>query len=71
MRYLSCMANELLESDTLHLFLLSDVTQINGNQYLESIETATELIVCTEEQMHKLCIHFGINRYLQFKNISY
>ena len=42
MRYLSCMVNELLESDTLHLFLLSDVTQINGNQYLESIGTATD-----------------------------
>ena len=48
------MASELLEFVELHLFLLSDGTQSNDNKYLQSLETNTELIVSTEEQMHKL-----------------
>ena len=36
-RYLTCMTNELLEPDPLHLLLVSGITQINGNQYLESL----------------------------------
>ena len=38
------MANELLESDKLRLFLLLDGTLIHDNEYLESLENATELI---------------------------
>ena len=63
------MASEMFESDKLYLFLLSDGTRIDDNQYLESLETATELIVCIEEQIEKLSIYFGIKRYLSFKNI--
>ena len=33
---LFCMAGALLESDKLHLFLLSDGTRIDDNKYLES-----------------------------------
>ena len=65
------MATEVIEADTLHLFLLSDGTQIDENEYLESLETATELIVCTEEQIQKLSIYFELKRYLRLKNISY
>lgn len=36
-RYLTCLTNELLEPDPLHLLLVSGITQINGNQYLESL----------------------------------
>ena len=54
------MASEIIESDKLHLFLLSDGSRINENQYLESLEIATELIVCTEEQFQKLSIYFEI-----------
>ena len=64
-----CMASEILESDKLHLFSLSD--GIDDNKYLESLETATELIVCTEEQIQKLSIYFDIKRSLHSKNISY
>ena len=65
------MTSEIIEADNLHLFLLSDGTRIDDNEYLESLENSTELIVCTEEQIQKLPIYFGIKRYLSLKNISY
>ena len=65
------MASEIMEADTLHLFLLSDGTRIDDNEYLSSLEDATELIVCTEEQIRKLPICFELERYLSLKNISY
>ena len=65
------MDSEIIESDKLHLFLLCDGTQIDDNEYLESLETATELIVRTEEQIKKLLIYFDVKRYLHFKNISH
>ena len=65
------MATEVTEADTLHLFLLSDSTRIDENEYLENLETITELIVCTEEQIQKLLIYFELKRYLRFKSISY
>ena len=43
------MASEIMESDRLHLFLLSDGTQIDDNEYMSSLENCTELIVYTEE----------------------
>ena len=48
------MATEIIETDRLHLFLLSDGTQIDDNEYLRGLENGTELIVCTEEQIQKL-----------------
>ena len=65
------MAREIIEDDNLHLFLLSDGTRIDNNEYLSSLENGTELIVCTEEQIQKLLIYFELKRYLNFKNISY
>ena len=69
--HIFCMAGEIIEADRLHLFLLSDGTRINNNLYLESPEKHTELIVCTEKQIQKLCIYFELKRYLSLKNISY
>ena len=69
--HIFCMATEVIEAGTLHMFLLSDSNQINENEYLESLETAPELIVCTEEQIQKLSIYFELKKYLRFKNISY
>ena len=43
------MASEIMEADRLHLVLLSDVTQIDDNEYMSSLENYTELIVYTEE----------------------
>ena len=65
------LASERFESDILHLFFLSDGTRIDEGEYLSSLETATELIVCTEEQIQKLSIYFELKRYLSLKNISY
>ena len=45
------LASEIVEADRLHLFLLSDGTRIDDNEYLESLENGTELIVCTEEHL--------------------
>ena len=65
------LAREIIEADRLNLFLLSDVTWTDDNEYLSSLENGTELIVCTEEQIQKLLIYFELKRYLSFKNISY
>ena len=65
------LASEIINADNLHLFLFSDSTRIDDNEYLESLENGTELIVCTEEQIQKLSIYFELKRYLSFKNISY
>ena len=53
-KHLFCMASELFESGKLHLFLISDGTRIDNNEYLKSLENATELTVCTEEKMQKI-----------------
>ena len=45
------LASEINEFDIFHLFLLSDVTRIDENEYLSSLENGTEVIVCTEEQI--------------------
>ena len=64
------MVSEIIEADRLHLFLLSDATRIDDNEYLSSLENGTELIVCTEGQIQKLPIYFEIQIYLSLKNIS-
>ena len=69
--HLFCLASQIIEADWLHLFLFSDGTQIDDNEYLESLENGTELIVCTEEQIQKLWIYFELKGYLSLKNISY
>ena len=65
------LASEMIGADNLHLFLLFDGTRIDNNEYLNSLEHDTELIVCTEEQIQKLMMYFELKRYLSFKNISY
>ena len=52
------LASEIMEADTLHLFLLSDGTQFDDNEYVESLENGTELIVYKVEQIQKLSIYF-------------
>ena len=64
-------ASEIIKADRLHLFLLSDGTRIDDNEYLEGLGNGTELIVCTDEQIQKLSIYFEIKRYLSPKNISH
>ena len=66
--HLFCMASEIIEANRLHLFLLSDGTRIDDNEYLESLENSTELITCAED---KLLVYFELKRYLSLKNISY
>ena len=65
------LASQITKADRLHLFLLSDSTRIDDNEYLESLENDTELIACTEEQIKELWIYFELKRYLSFKKISY
>ena len=61
----SGMASEIIEADRLHLFLLSDGTRIDDNEYVESLENGTELTVCIEEQIQKLSIYFEIKKMLK------
>ena len=56
------MASEIIEADNLQLFLPSNGTRIYYNEYLESLENGTELIVCREEQIKKLSIYFELKR---------
>ena len=65
------LASEIIDANNLYLFLLSDGTRIDDNEYLESLENGTTLTVCTEEQIQKMLIYFEIKRYLSLKNISY
>ena len=69
--YLFNLASEIIKADRAYLFLLSDCTQTDDNEYLSSLENGTEIIVCTEEQIQKLWIYFELKRYLSLKNISY
>ena len=39
------LASEMIGADNLHLFLLFDGTRIDNNEYSNSLENATELIV--------------------------
>ena len=48
------LASEMIETDRLRLFSLSDGTRIDDNEYLSSLENVTEMNVCTEEQIQKL-----------------
>ena len=58
------MVSEIFESEKLYLLLLLDGTRIYDNEYLESLETVTELNVCIEKQMQKLLdLFFNIKRY--------
>ena len=45
------LASEIIGADRLYLFLLSDGTRIDKNEYSSSVEDATELIFCTDEQI--------------------
>ena len=65
------LASEIIKADRFHLFLLSNGTRIDDNEYLESLENGTELIVCTVEQIQKLSIYFELKRYLSLKNTDY
>ena len=56
------LASQKIKADRLHLFLLSDGTRIEDNEYLERLENGTELIVCTEEQIQQLSIYFELKR---------
>ena len=56
------LASETIEADRLHLFLLSDCTGIDEDEYLSSLEDGIELIICTEEQIQKLSIYFELKR---------
>ena len=65
------LASEIIKADRFHLFLLSNGTRIDDNEYLESLENGTELILCTVEQIQKLSIYFELKRYLSLKNTDY
>ena len=65
------LASEIIEADRLHLFLLSDGSQTDHNEYLSSLQNSTKLIVFTEEQIQKLLTYIDLKSYLSFKNISH
>ena len=70
MGHLFHLTSQIIDADRLHLFLLSDGTRIDDNEYLSKLENGT-LIVCTEQQIQKLSIYFELKRYLNVKNIDY
>ena len=70
-RHLFYLASQIMDGDGFHLFLLSEGSRIDGDEYLSSVEDGSDLIVWTEEQLQKLLIYFELKRYLRPKNISY
>ena len=65
------LTSEIIEADRLHLFLLSDGTRIDEDEYVSSLGNGKELIICTEEQIQKLSVYFELERYLSLKKIFY
>ena len=63
--------SEIIETDRLHLFLVSNGTRIDDNEYLERLENGREFIICTKEQIQKLLIYFELKRHSSLKNISH
>ena len=47
------LASQIVDAPRFHLFLLSDGTRIDDNEYLSSLENGTKLIVGAEEQIQK------------------
>ena len=69
MDHLFNLASEIIKADRLHMFLLSDGTRIDDNEYLESLENGTELIVHTEERIQKLSLYFELKIHLSLKTL--
>ena len=55
------MASEVIEADRIHVFWIPGGTQIDDNEYLESLENARE------KEIQKLSIYFELKRYVSFK----
>ena len=56
------LASDILNSRDLCLFLFVDGTQIDGNEYLKTLRSWTQLLVCTSEQKEKFLIYFEVKR---------
>ena len=65
------LASEIMKADRLHLFLLSNGTRIDEDEYLSSLEDGTELIVCTENKSKNCRSILNWKHILSLKNISY
>ena len=48
------LASDILDSRDLYLFLFLDGTQIDDNEYLKTLRSWTQLLVCTSEQNQKI-----------------
>ena len=66
---LRLLASEVLRSPStdISLFLFVDGTQIDDNDYLESLESWTKLFIYEPNQREKLLIYFNIKRYFETK----
>ena len=66
---LRLLASEVLQClpIDISLFLFVDGTQIDDNDYLETLESWTELFICKPSQREKLLIYFDIKRYFELK----
>ena len=53
--YDSC---QVMDANVLYVFLLSDDTRIDEDEYLSSLKAGAELIVCIWEHIEKLLIYF-------------
>lgn len=56
------LASDILDSRDLCLFLFVDVTQIDDNEYLKTLRSWTQLLVCTSVQKEKFLIYFDVKR---------
>ena len=66
---LRLLASEVLQClpIDISLFLFVDGTQIDDNDYLETLESWTELFICKPSQREKLLIYSDVKRYFESK----
>ena len=52
------LACQVMDANVLYVFLLSEDTWIDEDEYLSSLKAGAELIVCIWEHIEKLLIYF-------------
>ena len=59
------LASEILHSESIRLFLFSEGTLIDDNNYLNTLDSGSELLACKTDQKEKFLIHFVLKRYCE------
>ena len=64
------LSSEILRSESIYLFLFCDGTLIDDNDYLNTLDSGSELLACTTNQKEKFLTYFVLKRYCKNKDIN-